>query len=180
MLRIALTLHIAIVTLSAGPAAADDSATCHKASGPVAVAACDRAIKSGQFTGIELAKLHTSRGVERKRAGDIDGAIADYDAAIKLNPKDFFAFNNRGNTWRDKGALDRAIADYSEAIRLDPDYAAPYINRGLVYERQKDFARARSDFKAALATSPHKYNNSRGAHQMARKRLAALARISPE
>jgi tetratricopeptide (TPR) repeat protein len=136
--------------------------------------------RPGRFAGLDLARLHTSRGVERKRAGDLDGAIADYDAAIKLNPKDFFAYNNRGNTLRDRGALDRAIADYGEAIRLDPEYATPYINRGLVHERQKDYVRARADFKAALATPPQKYNNSRGAHHIARQRLAALAKISPE
>lgn len=171
---------IAIAFFIAAPAVADDAATCHKASGAVALAACDRAIASGQYTGIELAKLHTSRGVERKQAGDLDGAIADYDMAIKLNPQDFFAFNNRGNTWRDKGDLDRAIADYGEAIRLDRDYATPYINRGLVYMRQKDYVRARADFNGALKTAPDKYNNSRGAHQMARKQLAALAKLAPE
>ena len=145
-MRLLAFTTITILAFNVGQAAADDAATCHKASGAVAIAACDRAIASGQFTGIELAKLHTSRGVERKQAGDLDGAIADYDAAIKLNPKDFFAFNNRGNTWRDKGDLDRAIAD----------------------------------FNAALQTPPQRYNNSRGAHQMARQRLAALAKLAPE
>jgi hypothetical protein len=50
----------------------------------------------------------------------------------------------------------------------------------MVYERRKDYALARADFRAALATSPSKYNNSRGAHQMARERLAALAAVAPE
>ena len=177
--------HLMFATLVASlavfpAAAADDPSTCHNSSGAAALEACDRAIASGQFTGLDLAKLHTSRGVERKRIGDLDGAIADYDAAIKLNPKDFFAYNNRGNTWRDKGDLERAIADYGEAIRLDPDYATPYINRGLLYERLKDVARARADFNAALKTPPQKYNNSRGAHQMAKQRLAALAKMPAE
>ena len=176
-----LMFAMLVASLAAFPAAAaDDPSTCHNDSGAAALAACDRAIASGQFTGVELAKLHTSRGVERKRAGDLDGAIADYDAAIKITPNDFFAFNNRGNTWRDKGDFDRAIADYTEAIRLDAEYATPYINRGLLYERLKDVARARADFNAALKTPPQKYNNLRGAHQIAKQRLAALAKTSPE
>ena len=157
------------------PAAADDRNACEEGSGDAAIAACSRAIASGQFAGLELAKLHTNRGVELKRKGDLDGAIADYDHAIRLNPDDHFAFNNRGNTWRDKGDLDRAIADYTEALRLDPGYTAVYINRGLVYERRNDLALARADYQAALARPP-KYNNGRGGQEMARRRLRELSK----
>ena len=110
----------------------------------------------------------------------MDGAIKDYDIAIALNPNDLFAFNNRANAWRDNGDLVRAIADYGAAIALDRDYAAAFINRGLVHERMKAFDLARADFQAALATPPDKYNNSRGAHQMARQRLAELAKLAPQ
>ena len=110
----------------------------------------------------------------------MDGAIKDYDIAIALNPNDLFAFNNRANAWRDKGDLPRAIADYGAAIALDRDYAAAFINRGLVHERMKAFDLARADFQAALAAPPDKYNNSRGAHQMARQRLAELAKLAPQ
>jgi tetratricopeptide (TPR) repeat protein len=154
---------------------ADDATVCHKSSGAEALAACDRAIASGGFTGPELARLHTSRGVERRRAKDIDGAIADYDAAIKINAKDQFAFNNRANLWRDKGDLARAIADYSEAIRIDPGYTAAYVNRGLVYESLKDLDRARADYQQVLAMPP-RYANGPGGQDMARKRLAALSK----
>jgi tetratricopeptide (TPR) repeat protein len=158
------------------PAAADDWATCNNTSGDQAIAACNRAIDSGRFKGEDLGKLLTSRGVERKRKGDIDGAIADYTRAIALNSKDLFAFNNRANTRRDKGDLDGAIADYGEALRLDPDYAAAYTNRGRVHEMRGDLVRARADFSSALAAAPDKYDNSRWAKDFARARLNALAK----
>ena len=139
------------------------------------MAACNRAIGSGQFSGEDLSKLLTSRGVEMKRKGDIDGAIGDYSRAIALNSKDLFAFNNRGNTLRDKGDLEGAIADYSEAIRLDPDSAAAYTIRGRVHEIRNDLSRARADFNAALA-APNKYDNSRWAKDFARARLNELAK----
>ena len=103
--RLLPVLAAAILLLGASghPAHAADDDVCHKSSGAEALAACDRAIASGGFEGLELARLHTSRGVERRRAKDIDGAIADYDVAIKINAKDQFAFNNRANLWRDKG-----------------------------------------------------------------------------
>jgi tetratricopeptide (TPR) repeat protein len=174
------TAPVALLLLALGatvaPAAADDVATCNNTTGEAAIAACNRAIGSGQFKGAALGKLLTSRGVELKRKGDIDGAIADYTRAIALNAKDLFAFNNRANTRRDKGDLEGAIADYSEAIRLDRDYAAAYTNRGRVHEMRKDLVRARADFNAALAAAPNKYDNTKWAKDFAQRRLNALAK----
>jgi len=167
-------LILLVLSLSPDVAVANDFKVCGDASGDEAISACTRAIESKGFTGTDLAKLLTNRGVELKRKGDVDGAIADYTASIALNPKDMFSLNNRGNALRDKGDLQGAIADYTQAIRIDPDYAAAYLNRGRVYERQDDIDRARADFTAVLATSD-KYVNSRGAKELARGRLNALA-----
>jgi tetratricopeptide (TPR) repeat protein len=166
---------LAALALLAAPAAANDREICDKGTGEAAVAACGRAIASGQYSGADLAKLHTNRGVEYKRQGKLDAAIADYDAAIGLNPADQFAYNNRANAWRDKGDLARAIADYGEAVRVDPGYTAAYVNRGLVHERVGDIARARADYERAVALPP-KYANGPGGREIARRRLAALAR----
>jgi tetratricopeptide (TPR) repeat protein len=155
------------------PLAADDASDCHNTSGAKGLAACDRAIASGKHSGLDLAKLHTSRGVERKRAGDIDGAIADYSTAIGLNPKDPFGYNNRANAWRDKGDLARAIADYTAALKIDPGYTAAYVNRGRVHERMKNLDAARADYREAIKR-PAKYGNGPGGQKIARQRLAAL------
>ena len=167
-----------VLALFAGAALGqpDDRTTCERASGEGAIAACTRAISSGTFTGLELAKLHTNRGVELKQKGDLDGALKDYDAALGLNPGDFFAFNNRANVRRDKGDIPGAVADYSEAVRLEPAYAAAYVNRGLVQERLGDLDKARESFNAALAAPAQKFRNSPGAHNIARERLRALAK----
>jgi tetratricopeptide (TPR) repeat protein len=162
-----------LLAFAAVPALADDRSTCEQASGDSAIEACTRAIGSGQYSGLDLAKLHTNRGVERKARGDFDDAIADYDAAIAINPNDQFAFNNRANTWRDKGDIERALADYVAALRIDPDYTVVYYTRGMVYERLGDNERARADYQAALARPP-KYPNGPGAQQRARQRLMAL------
>jgi tetratricopeptide (TPR) repeat protein len=162
--------------LLAAPARADDRATCERASGDAAVAACTRAIESGVFKGRELAKLYTNRGVELKRKGDIDAAIKDYDESIKLDPSDYFAYNNRANTLRDKGDLEGAIADYTTAIRLEPGYAAAYTNRARLHERMNALDKARADYGAALAAPPRKFDNSPWAQKLARERLQALAK----
>jgi tetratricopeptide (TPR) repeat protein len=75
-----------------------------------------------------------SQGNTDTNAGDHDRAIAAYSEAIRLDPKNAIAFNNRGNAYGKKGwttgDYDRAVADYSEAIRLDPQYASAFCNRG--------------------------------------------------
>lgn len=128
-------LLLPLALLVGGPVLADDRQVCAAESGPRAVEACSRAIASGSYAGLELAKLHTNRGVERKRLGQFAEALADYADALRLNPTDPFAHNNSANARRDVGDLEGALAAYTEALRLDPGYTAAYINRGLLHER---------------------------------------------
>ena len=99
-------------------------------------------------------RLRTPTGAIAYRSkGENDRAIADYNEALRLDPKNAIAYANRGLAYRDKGDTDRAIADYTEAIRLDPKNARAYVNRGLAYEKLADFARARADYNTALGLS---------------------------
>ena len=59
-------------------------------------------------------------------------ALADFDAAIRLDPTDAEAHVNRGLTYFDLGRHVEALADYDAAIRLDPNYATAYTNRGSI------------------------------------------------
>src|SRR5262249_49984855 len=106
--------------------------------------------------------------------GDVDRAIADYDAAIRINPKYAFAYGNRGVAWRSKGDLDRALADLTEAIRLDGGYTGALTHRGMTYESMGQPDKARSDFTAALAAPP-KYDWGKWAQDPARARLPLLS-----
>src|ERR1041385_416001 len=97
------TLHFAtllIATTLAAPAFADDWETCAKAAGDDAIAACTRAIKSGTYNGRTLALAYSNRGVEWKAKGELAKAIADYDEAIKQDPQQSAAYNNRGIAYR--------------------------------------------------------------------------------
>src|SRR5262249_16812831 len=63
----------------------------------------------------------------------LDRAIADYDQAIRLDPKNAASYSNRGSAWHKKNQLDRAIADYDQALRVDPAYTKAYQNRGVAW-----------------------------------------------
>src|SRR5262249_7560433 len=133
-------------TTPTAPADADDADSCAKASGDAAIAACTRAIASGNYHGYALEKLYYDRAVEHHSKRDNELAIADYNEAIRIDPDDADAFYGRGNAWREVGDNARAIADYDEAIRLDPNHAPALNNRGAAWLAKGQSDRAVADF----------------------------------
>jgi tetratricopeptide (TPR) repeat protein len=124
---------------------------------------CTALIRSGKFSGQDLAVAFTNRGSAYDDERDEDRAIADHDQAIKIDPTLDLAFNNRANAYGRKGEIDRAIADYDEAIRLNPKFSAAFNNRGTTYRDDKRNAiRAIADYDEAIRTNPKfadAYNN---------------------
>ncbi|MGH7984491.1 MAG: tetratricopeptide repeat protein [Candidatus Udaeobacter sp.] len=90
----------------------------------------------------------------KKAAGDLDGAIADYTRAIRLNPRETAAYNNRGLAKEGKGDLNGAIADYGRAIQLNPKDVFAYNNRGNAKADKGDFDGAIADYDRAIRLDP--------------------------
>jgi tetratricopeptide (TPR) repeat protein len=95
------------------------------------------------------------RGVLWQAQGELDRAFADYEQAIRLNPRNAAAFTNRGNAWMVRGEIDRAVRDYDEAIRLDSRNPTPLIGRGIAWQERGEFERALRDYDAALRLDPN-------------------------
>lgn len=74
-------------------------------------------------------KTLLARGDDFNIKGDMDRAIADYDAALKADPAFPEALNSRGMAWRAKGDRRRALADFDAALKLKPDYEPARSNR---------------------------------------------------
>src|SRR5262245_21520842 len=94
--------------------------------------------------------FYLARGERGFRRGDLDRAIADFDAAIRLDPGKAVAYSQRGNAWRSKGDQERALADYEAAIRIDPNNPAVFRDRGILWRRHGDLDRALVDFDRAI------------------------------
>ena len=150
----AAALSLLTAGLLAGPAAADDHDTCWNKAGDEGLAACTRLIAAGKLKGHDLAVAHLQRGADLEDNGDHDGALADYNEAIRLDPTYSFPFNNRGIIRRNKGDNAGALADYEQAIRLDPKNADAYNNRGLLKKDQGDLDGAIADYNQALSLNP--------------------------
>jgi tetratricopeptide (TPR) repeat protein len=67
---------------------------------------------------VQNSGTYNERGLAKEKKGDLDGAMADYNQAIKLNPKNALAYRCRGDIKQKKGDLDAAIADFNRAIQL--------------------------------------------------------------
>ncbi|CAN5454720.1 hypothetical protein BH10PSE11_BH10PSE11_19800 [soil metagenome] len=85
--------------------------------------------KPDQATKALDAKTLLARGDDFNIKGDLDRAIADYDAALKVEPAYAEALNSRGMAWRAKGDRRRALSDFDAALRLKPDFEAARANR---------------------------------------------------
>ena len=69
---------------------------------------------------------YTSRGDAWATKKEYDKAIADYNEAIRLDPKDAMRLRQPRHRLAAKKEYDKAIADFDEAIRLDPKLAMAY------------------------------------------------------
>jgi tetratricopeptide (TPR) repeat protein len=94
------------------------------------------------------------RGLAKQGKGDLDGAMADYNQAIQLDPKYSAAYDNRGNLRRQKGDLSGALADTNQAISLNPKNAIACFNRAKVKEAKGDLDGAIADFNKAISLNP--------------------------
>lgn len=76
-------------------------------------------------------------------------ALADYEAAIRLDATDPLTFYNRANVLFDLGRLREAERDYGRAIEINDTFALAYFNRGLTREKLGDLTGATDDYKIA-------------------------------
>jgi tetratricopeptide (TPR) repeat protein len=95
-----------------------------------------------------------SHGIVRRDHGDLDGALSDFDWALRADPDRAEAWNNRGATRFARGDLEGALADFDQALGRCPGYAEAHNNRGIARHRLGDHRGALADFDRALELRP--------------------------
>ena len=97
-----------------------------------AIRECTRQI-NGEIDVDNVGIAYANRGIAHYAKEQYDEAIADYNMAIKANPKYETAYFNRGNAHYAKGQYDEAIADYGKVMEMDPKNPYPYYNLACIY-----------------------------------------------
>jgi tetratricopeptide (TPR) repeat protein len=120
-----------------------------------AIDGCTAAILSGKWKGKGLAWAFHQRGIGYYGNKDYDRAFADFDHAIRLDPRHVAAYAYRADIWDRRGDVDRAMADYTQAIRLDPKYKNAYTGRARAWRGKGEIGRAIADLSAAMRLDPN-------------------------
>lgn len=97
-----------------------------------------------------LANQKIREGDSLYYAKNYKSAVARYNEALKLNPNNVSAYNNRGVCYRQLNDYRKAFTDFEIAIELNPKYANAYYNRGLCYQLLGSNAQAQADFAQAI------------------------------
>ncbi|MWA15692.1 tetratricopeptide repeat protein [Streptomyces sp. BA2] len=101
------------------------------------------------------ALAHALRGRRHRRDGLHGQALADYTAALALNPDLPRAYAGRGNTHQAMRRYEEALADHSQAIRLAPNSSTHLVNRASAYYSLRRYEEALADLDHALGLDRH-------------------------
>ena len=129
----------------------------------------DEAITYGtKSEALKLAKLGLKRAFEKNLKGEEEyfkgqiallkknfvTAIEHFDSAIKYNPRDGAAYNDRALCMVELGIIDKAFYYFDKGIAVEPDYATIYHNKGWLLNNIGRHSEAVECFKKALSMEP--------------------------
>src|SRR3569623_1874116 len=113
-----------------------------------ALADLDRALKLDPD-----APTYMLRAKTRETAGDLNGAMGDYQEASRRDDKNILALTAIAGIWRKRGDFDKAIGVYDRAIGLEQNRPATYKLRAEAYAAKGERKRAMDDISRALKFS---------------------------
>lgn len=93
-------------------------------------------------------------GNAKWKLGDFDGALSEYEKAIRLDPQFANGYQGRARVLWKKGNLKDALADATRAVELNPNEPSPYKSRGFIYHELDELDKALSDYDRALELAP--------------------------
>jgi tetratricopeptide (TPR) repeat protein len=101
---------------------------------------------------------HLNLGFALEKIGQKAGAMAEYRAALKLNPNRAETHNNLANLLNDTGHPDEAMAEYQEALRINPNHIASRINYGALLAKLGRFDEAMRQYAGLTRLAPNDWH----------------------
>ncbi len=103
---------------------------------------------------IETADAQNNLGNLERAAGRVPEALAAFDRALAINPRQVAARNGRALALQALGRVDEAERELATALAIAPDSATTHSNLGNLYFRRDDLARAREHYLIAVRLDP--------------------------
>lgn len=120
-----------------------------------AIERCDEAFANEGLTRDDRVATHVNRGILRANRKDLTGAMADYDAALQLDPNEPEAWLNKGFAYLRASDTARALPMFDAAVaRNTREPALAFYGRGLAYEEAGNARAAYADYVRARDLAP--------------------------
>lgn len=119
-------------------------------------------------------EAHYNLAAMLQAKNNLDGAVSEYAAAVRLQPQDATANNALGAALVAAGHPDQAASYLKTALTLEPDYFDAHYNLGFALAGQNDFAGAAEQFRFAVRLQP----NDAGAEANLGAALAQMGKLS--
>jgi len=100
------------------------------------------------------AKAHVARGNAYYELHDLSKAMADAEAALRMEARNVKAIYLLANCYDDMNQLDKALASYTDCTHLAPEEPLFLLRRGIVQGKKNDFRACLSDLDKAIALKP--------------------------
>ncbi len=98
--------------------------------------------------------VYTSLALAQDQLGDENGAVANLQQALALDPKLFEAHNNLGTIFFRRGEYGAAREQFTQVLERDPSSVSMHFNLARVAAMQHDHAAAIPLYESVLAKAP--------------------------
>jgi len=144
-----------VTVIGGGMAEACSKATFHGASSYRDELTCTNALDTELLSPRDRAGTYVNRGIMKFRRMEWDGALKDFNTALRYKPDLGEIYVNRGAVFIAQHRYADGLNDINKSISLgveEPEKA--YYNRALAYEGLDDVRSAYFDYQKALELAP--------------------------
>jgi tetratricopeptide (TPR) repeat protein len=111
-------------------------------------------VLDNEFKSTNSADVLQLRGRAYWRKNQNERALEDFDAAIRLDPRNAEAYAGRGLVRIETSASEEASSDFDKALQIDKKCVWALLGRGLYRVKQKSYDKAVADFTDVIKQHP--------------------------
>lgn len=98
--------------------------------------------------------FHYNKGIYLTEQKDYLKAQKEFQAALKLNPRDFMSYFGMGNVYYQMQDFTGAIENFQKSLAINPYFYNAHFNLGIVYKEMGDAEKSKQEFKEVLRLKP--------------------------